>query len=705
MAEDELAPTEDDKIVSQAKRRFDACEAWEAVARARFLDDLKFANGDAYNLYQWPQQLYSLRDADNQPCLTINKTRQHCLQIINDGRQNKSSVKVSPVGDEATYEAAQIYEGLVRHIEYISDAQAAYSTASWYQVEGGKGFIRVMTDYASEDGFDQEIYIKRVGDPLTIYMDPDAKELDRSDARFAFAFDDVPKDEFEHQYPQYKDLVPVAPLTLDSNWINKDHVRVAEYFRVVPGKEDRLIAFPDPTSGEMVTAKASEMPEAIRKQALALPGAKVRSISSPKVEWFLIVGETIAERRIWPGTTIPIVPVIGEETVIDGQYDCKGHVRALIDPQRMYNFWTSEATAQVSYQGKTPWVASVASIENLEEYYETANKVAHAVLPYNAYDDKGQLQPPPRKAEPPVMSQAYMAGMQTAANEMALVSGQYQADFGAPSNERSGVAIQQRQRQGENSTYHFIDHFAIAIRRVGKIIIELVPIVYDTKRVLKILGEDGTTETAITVDPNAPQAAQVDKTGEIEKVIFNPSVGKYSVQADIGPSFGTKRQEAFNALTQLAGQSPELMQIGGDLVLRAADFPMAGELAERWQRTIPPNVLGKAPPPIVGQLQQENQALHAMLQQLQQKLEDKSGDISKMAADTAVNAYKAETDRLKVLGADEQHRAEMNAQLAASIAATPLPPQEQSAAPQQAPVMPPPRPDMPMQPPALNVPQ
>lgn len=675
---DDIPISADDKIVTEAKKRFRRCEEWESTARARFLDDLKFANGDAYNRYQWPTDLYQLRDDDSLPCLTINKTRQHNLQIINDARQNKSSIKISPTGGGATYESAQVFEGVVRHIEYISNAQTAYSTAQWFQVTGGKGYIRVVRDYLSDDSLDQELFIRPIDDPLTVYCDPDCKQFDRSDARFWFIFDDVPKDQFDEQYPKFKDNLPQDNTFQQvDTWFNRDTVRIAEYYRVLQ-KEDQLLELKN-LQGQSALIKRSDR-EAIEQFEPALAGLDSRSFKSGlkaltqssrtihtnTVQWFKLVGNEIVERTEWPGSTIPIVPVIGEETVIDGIYDCKGHTRALIDPQRMYNYWNSEAAAQVSYQGKTPWLVPVGGIEELEEYYTLANRTVYAALPYNPFDDQGRPLPPPQKAEPPVMSQAYLQGMQTAANDMALVSGQYQADFGAPSNERSGVAIQQRQRQGENSTYHFIDHFAASIRAVGKILIEVIPKVYDTPRIIKILAEDDTTETGVLIDPKAPTAvnqAQQGKTvdpsmasqeaqqafqQELQNVhaIFNPSVGKYDVQADIGPSFGTQRQEAFNAMVQLGGQSEKIMDIGGDLILRAADFPFADKLADRFEKTIPPNILGTGPDPAIVALQGQVQGAQQLIQALTQKLKDQSDKIDIDHLRLQVDAHKAETARI-----------------------------------------------------------
>lgn len=646
--------SEEDKIIIEAKKRFNRVEMWESVARKRWLDDVKFCNGDSDNMYQWPWVTSRARGygtAEERPCLTINKTRQHCLQIINDSRQNKTSIKIKPTGNEATYEAAQVLEGIVRHIEYVSDAQSAYGTATRHQVQGGIGYWRVVTDYAGDDSFDQEVFIRRIKDPMTVYVDPDIQTADGSDMRWAFIFDDMPKDEFDAAYPQYKGKA--ASALGDNSLIPEDHVRVAEYFRCVE-KSDRLVVLRDPDSGEELVVRASDVPEGLKEafdKVVDDPRAKMRTIKYNQVEWFLIVGDRIAERRDWPGRYIPIVRVPGEETVIDGELDRKGHVRALKDPQRMYNYNASSQVESVALQSKIPYIAPAQAIEGLENYWESANVHNWPVLPYNHKDDNGQPLNPPQRAQPPVASSGFEVGMRNAAQDMMLVSGQYEAMVGAQGNERSGVAIQQRQRQGDNATYHFIDHLSMAIRFTGKIILDLIPKVYDTKRIIHIMAEDGTT-TEVTLDPQAAQAyfKTQEQVGETAReVTFNPNVGRYEVMSDVGPAFATRRQEAFNAFTQIVSQDSQLMPIIGDLMFKAADFPFADEIAERLERMVPAQAKGEGPNPELQGLQAQIQMRDAMIQAMSQKLQDAQIRTEDDALQKLIDMFKAETDRLKVL--------------------------------------------------------
>ncbi len=666
----------DKKIIDEAKKRFAVAEKWESTFRTRFINDVKFCEGDSDNFYQWDVGTRTARTqaaGGPRPCLTINKTRQHCLQIINDGRQNKAQIEVRPVGDGATYEAAKIYEGICRHIEYRSNAQIAYDTASWHQIVGGIGYWRVLTEYAADDSFDQEIKIQRVADPLSIYLDPDIHEYDGSDARFGFVFRDIPRDQFEAEYPDVDiEKVPrdaIGDLSSSSSsmshtddWENEDHVKVVEYYRKSE-EPDTLIKLQDGS-----TVMKSELPDGayeMMEQMQAIIAE--RDTTSPKLEWFKIAGNEIIDRRDWPGRYIPIVRVPGEETIIDRQLDRHGHTRSMKDPQRMYNWQSSTMVEILALQSKSPWIGPKETFEGLESIWNNANQENVPYLAYNNFDDQGRALPKPERQIPGQMGPAVVQAMQIAQQEMMMATGQYQAQFGENENAKSGIAIQTRQRQGDNATYHYIDHLAQAIRFTGRILIDLIPRIYDTPRIIKIMAEDG-DQSEVHVDPQAPQPqmmvgpnGQQLAPGEAEKmqaqeqlrdkvkVIFNPDIGKYDVEADIAPAFATRRQETFNALSQMMGHNNQLMQIAGDLLFKAADFPMADEVSDRFKRTIPPHILGIGPDPQTQQLMQQNQQLQATVQNLAAQLGAAQNQVKQGVDESAIKVYDSETKRMQAI--------------------------------------------------------
>lgn len=956
---------EEERIIREAKDRFKICVNWEATARTNFEYDYKFANGDTHNKYQWDNDVIEQRKS--RPILTINKTAQHNLAVINDSKQNKPGIRIRPVGDEASYDAAQIFQELIYHIEYISNAENIYDSAMTFQVEAGMGYWRIDTDFISDESFDQEIYIKRIKDPRSVYLDPNITEVDGSDANFGFIFDDTPKDLFAAEYPDYALIAAQSVLgeTANDGWITDKNVRVCEYYRRTQ-KKDKLITWTT-QDGRQVIKRKSKLTEQEKQEydivteddtSKRLFQYQERKIVASDIHWYKIAGDRIIDEGPWLGKYIPIIRLPGTETVINGVLDRKGHTRALIDPQRMYNwnsplslntplptpsgwttmgevkegdwlldengqpilvigksqihynhkcyrvnfdndsfiiadsehlwtveergkrksqtwdwqnkilttkelepkkhfiavtkaldltdidlpihpymlgvwlgdgstavniitsgledyldltqiiksygynvgtpriysnstavsltihglrnelvladvlnnkhipfiylrasreqrelllrglmdtdghfstnnnqcifintnkliidgivellrtlgiksktslikgvtkkfpngnFYTTEDAYRVAFtadpeiqifnltrklekqskvrnlhwrrtkrhkivsiteiqsvpvqcivvksethlflaglgmvpthnsadvefgalQTKTPWLAPMAAVEGFEGLYDTANTVNRSWLPYNHIDEDGNPIPAPTRPAPPQASPAYVQRMQTSQNEMMMASGQYQAQFGEAENAKSGVAINARARQGDRATYHFVDNQAIAIRFTGKQLIDLIPKVYDTKRVQRITTRDGSIMN-ITIDPNAPDALQQmetqeqDKNRKIKEIVFNPNVGVYDIQSDIGPSYATRRMEAFAALTQMATTNEEIMKIGGDLVFKVADFPEADILAERWRRAIPPAILGEGPDP------QTEQAMNMAAEKIQQ---------------------------------------------------------------------------------------
>ncbi len=324
--------------------------------------------------------------------------------------------------------------------------------------------------------------------------------------------------------------------------------------------------------------------------------------------------------------------------------------RSMLDPQRILNYNRSASVEYGALQTKTPWLAGAMAIEG-QDSWASNNLDNFSVIVFNDRDDEGQPIEPPVKLPPPSAAPVYIQGAKDAADDMMAVSGQYQPVLGEPSNERSGKAIQERQRQGENATYHFIDHQAISIRRVGEIIMDVFPKIYDTKRAIKIMGEDG-SDSDILLDPDAKLAYEKRKaeTEEAaEQVIMNPSIGRYDVISDVGPDFATRRQEAFNALSQIAAQDPALMSIIGDLVMLAADFPLADEAAERLRRMVPAQAMGEGQNPQVAQLQTQLAALGKLNEAMSAKLIQLQSKSATTNDQKQINEFKAVTERMKVI--------------------------------------------------------
>lgn len=644
-------------VVIEAQRRFKYCRGWFDLSYQRFNADYKFANGDSDNHFQWPDDVYSDRsgqgpDSPDHPCLTINKVRQHNFQIVNDAKRNKPGIKFSPIGNEATAQSANVYNCLARKIEQQSNATAIYDEATKYMVGGGFGWWRIKPDYRDSTSFNQEIFIRPIQNPLTVWLDPNTIQPDKIDAKYGFVMEEISRELFEAKYPKFKDYINIQPFDgCDGSWMTESTVRVAEYYRIV-GVPDTLWAYIPNGANEPQYIKQSMLKGDLLEQVKNAPSSRSRPIMDEKLEWYFIVGHQIADKRLeMPGKYIPIVKITGEETVIDGQYDCKSHTRALKDPQRMFNYWASSAVEYGALQTKTPWLAAKESIEGNVNDWNTANVNNKAVLQYNALADDGITPlPPPERIQPPVSAPVALDGMRLADEQMMSVSGQFQAMMGAPSNERSGKAINERQRQGETATYHYIDAVAIGIRKTGKLVLDLIPHIYDAPQIIQALGEDGKT-IQVQIDPSLEKhyMEQQAQDGQSIQRALNPTLGAYDVVADVGPSFSTKREEAFNAFMQLMGQAPTLVPILGDILLRNADFPMSEEAADRLRRGVPSHLLGDGPSVEEQAMQQQIQNFQQMIGELMQdnaelKIKLKGKDQQKV-----IDLMNAITARLKLI--------------------------------------------------------
>lgn len=663
---DEYAESEDEKSegskheIAEIRDKFKKCEEYWSDDRNAALDDLKFRAGE-----QWPNEIVAQREKDKRPCLTVDKLNQYVRQIVNDGRQNRPSIKVRPVDSGSDIATANVYQGLIRHIEDRSNADAAYDTALDSSATGGFGYFRALTEYAGQDTFDQEIVIKRVRNPFTIMIDPASVEADGSDMRYAFVTEMMDKEEFKETY---KGKLPDDFETNDSysDWYG-DQVRIAEYWYVE--EEDRTL---------YLLADGSTIPMS-RYDELKDSGVDIesqivdkRNIPVRKVMHCMVSGcDYLTEPKEWLGKWIPIFPVWGNELDIEGKVCHSGIIRPAKDAQRLYNYSRSAFAERVALTPKAPWVAAEGQVEDYEDEWNTANSVNHSVLRYKPTALNGQPVPPPQRVSASDIPSGFAQDMQISEHDIQGAIGMYSASLGAPSNERSGKAIMARQREGDVGTFHYHDNLNRAIRHCGRVLVDLIPKVYDSGRVVRILGYDGTPDQ-VEINPNLPTASQ--KMGV--KMMYNLGVGTYDVTISTGPSYNTLRQEAAESMVEMVQANPALMGVIGDLMVKNMDWPGADEIAARLALTLPPEIKaaedakkqGNESPEVLQIKAQAEQAIAVKDQQMQELMqqfqevreellrlkvgeETKRDEIQINAAKVEIDAYEAETKRMTAVSA------------------------------------------------------
>ena len=661
-AEKVSSGNEDDaEVLTAARERLSMCIATYSDSRENELDDLRFAAGSPDNQWQWPAGVLNTRMAvqgssiNARPCLTINKLPQHIKQVTNDQRQNRPSGKVIPADDKADIEVAEIFNGIVRHIEYMSDADVAYDTACDNQVTYGEGYIQLLTEYTNENSFDQDIRIGRIRNSFSVYMDPTIQDPCGSDAEYCFITQDILKAEYERLYP---DAAPISSIQDQgvgdqslSVWLSEETIRIADYY-YIEHKDEKLNLYP----GNMSHFDGS--PEDKQMKAMGMKPSRTRIVDRKTVKWCKTNGYEILKSQIWPGKYIPVVRVVGNEFEVEGKLYVSGLVRNSKDAQRMYNYWVSQEAEMLALAPKAPFIGYSGQFEGYENQWKTANITNWPYLEVNsdATDGMGGTLPLPQRSQPPMASSGLLQAKAGASDDIKSTTGQYDSSLGATSNERSGRAILAREKQGDTGTYHYVDNLARAIRYTTRQIVDLIPKIYDTQRVARIIGLDGETDMA-RINPDQPEAVRKleDENGNMIAKIYNPGVGTYDVAVTTGPSYMTKRQESLDAMSQILQGNPQLWAVAGDLFVKNMDWPGAQEMADRFKKTIDPKLLSdESDSPELKAAQQQMEAMSAELEQMHSMVQNVSRsmeaqDLQVKQFDSQVKAYDAETKRMTAL--------------------------------------------------------
>lgn len=604
-ATDAAPASSDEALLTEARKRFRVASDTEARLRAEMLMDLRFRAGE-----QWPDPILADRTVDKRPSLTVNRLPQFIKQITNPQRQARPALQINPIGDGADQDTAEILQGIVRHIEHTSHAEVAFDGAYEDAVTMGRGWFRVLTEYV-DDGqtFDQEIIVKRIPNAFTVYVDPSAQEVDYSDARFMFVVDDMPKDEYVRKYgdASYKSLEQFRSVGDKSpDWFPEGRVRIAEYW-YVEEIERELALIPAQEAGHPdMIVPIEQVPSNLQKAI-----KNRRKVTTRKVHCVIMNAGQVLSRQEWPGRWIPIIPVLGDEINIDGRRDLVGIVRYARDPQRMYNYWVSAQTETIALAPRAPFIGAAGQFKNRESQWRQANNRNFAFLEYEPVSSGGQPVPPPQRQtfEPPIA--AIVQATRQADNDLKSVIGFFDASLGQPGPDQSGKAILARQRQGEMGNVNWIDNLGRALWHYGRICLDLIPHIYDTPRVLNIIGLDDQRKQ-VTINQPFVDPAGVEQIYDVRK-------GRYNVTLTIGPNYESRRQEAVASMLQLVQAAPQMIPLIGDLLVGEMDWPMARQISERLKKMLPPPLQEQqdgqpqVPPQVQAQMAQLAQQHEALL--------------------------------------------------------------------------------------------
>lgn len=651
----------DQDILSDAKEAFELAQDHEAENREAWKHDIEFSLMDK----QWPPIIERDRLRMNRPCLTINMLAPHIRQVVNDLRLNKPGIEVIPINDTADPDTAKIIAGIIRGIEYNSNAEVAYIRAAEQAVAGGFGYFKVNTAYTSDDTFDQDIVIESVAEALSIFGDPNSDAADSSDWMSAFDVHMLSEKAFQTRYKGAEkvdwDAGPYSMLS--APWRDGGNVMVAAHWlreevqRKIIGLSDGSIVDQDDYKKNKKDFDAAGI-EVITDQP--------RTVRSFKVTQYLLSGAEVLDKIDWKGKYIPIIPVYGNEVWLEGKRYLRSMIRSAKDAQRMFNYWRTTATELVALAPRAPFIGPKGAFKTDADKWASANTENHAYIEYDG------TQAPQRQPFEGVPAGALQEAV-NASDDIKAIVGMFDASLGANGNEITGKAIRLRQQEGDVSNFNFIDNLKRGIKHGGRVIVDLFPHVYSAERTLHVIGADGKPQK---VPVNQP-IPQINTQGQpVMQAQPNPipggppimtpvmktydlTVGKYDVAIKSGPSFTTQREQLVDIITDLCQAFPPAAPFLGPVLLKNLDVPGLEDVAEQLQQLANRQAgqPGGADPQVQELIQagqQQIQKLTQELQQCQQELvaikQDKTLDQQRLQVDM----YKAETERMEL---DQRHQA------------------------------------------------
>ena len=652
------------KLLVEVKDNYSRSISADGTNRELALEDIRFVDEEGA---QWDSEVRKARGS--RPCYSFDRTSIAIDQVKGDQRQNTPQIKILPIDSKSDRKKAEIFEGLIRAIERNSSAKTAYNTGFDFALKGGFGAWRVYPKYV-DDSFDQELCIGRIENPFTVHFDPSAKDYLKRDAEWALVTERISKDLHD---AQYKDIQG-SDLDLaqhDHDWINDKEVRVAEYYKRMRRKKT-LALLDDGRVIDYDTIKVIE--QELRDPP---PGSGIKPIRVLKkreadttyVRWWKLSGAGIIDGPIdYEWKYIPIIPIYGRVTNIEGKRKYRGLVRKAKDPQKAYNGARTAEIEAVAMVPRSPYMVTPAQVKGYENSWREANAKNPLFLYYNAVKDLPGGGKPSREAMPDIPN-ALIALSQQAADDIKASTGKFGPSLGEPQANELPGAIRQRNTEGDVSSYEFIDNLAESIKYTGEILVDMIPKVYDGERVVRILGIDG-----------KEAFENINQRGQDGKLINDLSQGRYDVAVDVGPAYTTQRQQAADYLLKFASTSEAVKNMASDLIAKSLDFKGADELERRLR--IPLIQQGVIPP---DQLTDEEKQMQPqgppppdpMQEALASKLNAEAARAQAQAQQTQVNTATASIDaqmkpqELQKLIAETIFQQLLNMQLAGEISVDP----------------------------------
>jgi hypothetical protein len=637
-------PLSDKEILKQAKRRYDECyHHWNHMQNEN-TELLEFISGE-----QWTAITRQNFENQGYAAMTSNRLPTFLRQITNELVKNTPEGQIDPRTD-ADKGKADVLNDLIRNIQEESHAKVAYCKAAEMAAAVGIGYFRIMTKFKDNKSMDQEIIIEPIDDVNTVMLDPNHKGLCGQDCEYAFISTTLTVDEYQRKYGKTKlgrklrgdqtgedltdELKDVSWSKSEKKWTEKNQVLIAEYYFKDYSKKTLYQVFDSRTGKTFTTYNKEDIQD-------DMTILQSRDLEIPVVRWCKLNDMEVLEQTEWPGCYIPVVCVKADEYWIAGKRTLVGAVKPAIEAQVELNYAKSWRGMLLQMSPTAPWILTAAQVKDYEEDWKNANVAKFAYLTYNVDATGGSVAPPPQRNtfEAPIQSASLL--VEGAENDLKAIFGTFD-----PNNQmvapESGKAILARQDQSYNSNYHFYNNLSRSIEHGVCIMIEAVPVVYDTPREITLLSQDGKKRTVSINQPNEQGVVEYDLT-----------VGDYTVSIQTGPSFGTKRQEMAEAVMDLIAAYPNAAPAIADLAVRQMDWAGADKIADSLEAMVPPQVLAarkvdpKNAAAMVPSLQGQLAAAQQQIQVLNMQAQKHTAEMDKAASDIKVEMLQADTEMKK----------------------------------------------------------
>lgn len=614
------------EFLQEMRDNFAQDAEYDQMNRNAALDDLQFLLGN-----QWEDSVRLRRDAARKPTLTINRLPAFVAQVIGQRRMNETTINVVP-DSGGTQAVARVRKGLIRNILKQSRGELAFDKALEGACACGIGNFGVELDYQSQDVFEQVIKVTMYPDHMSVLWDRNLTVSDGQDASRVFLIDSMPVDTFYKLWPWATPTDVMVDYAVNNNlrmngWVADNDVRIVGYWHMRTRK--RTLALLQDGTTQDITDKLETPAEAqqVLAQVVQRPedGSPImREVDKKFAQLYLCSGTNILEGPYeLPISRVPVFRVPGWEINVGNYRHRWGIVRFAKDPQKLHNFYRSVTAEKLMQTPRAVWAAADTAVQGRENQWRQSHLSDDPLLIWNS--ESGQK---PERVPPAQMEDALLGMSEISSQDIKDVTNIHEANLGMPSNEVSGAAIQARQRVSDTGTVLYHDNLNQAIEECGRVINELIPVCYDTPRIVKVIGDDAQEDMQV-----------INATGDPRSIDL--SVGRYGVTVTTGPSYATKRIESANAMEALANAMPQVLGVAADLIVEAQDWPGKEKIVQRLRKSMPPGLLG------ADELTPEMQAAQAGQQQQAQAQQQAAvakavADFNKTNSETALNSARAQ---------------------------------------------------------------